>query len=194
MATRREPRFKLCRRLGINICGHPKALDRGTKVGRGKISEYGKQLMEKQKIKAYYGILERQFARYMQKSEKSKEVTGTALLTMLECRLDNLVYRLGFGRSIRQARQFVSHGHIMVNGSKVNIPSYEVKVNDVISVRESLKNNDKVLNNLNGGTFLNLAYLERDTQKMTGRLARKPGRLEIPVEVNEILAVELYSK
>ena len=126
MATRREPRFKLCRHLGVNVCGHPKALKRtdtkkssatAARTGQ-KVSQYGLQLLEKQKIKAYYGILERQFARYFEMADKSDEMTGVALLKALECRLDNLVYRIGFARSIRQARQLVTHGHVLVNGSR----------------------------------------------------------------------------
>ena len=140
MATRREPRFKLSRHLGVNVCGHPKAMKRvdTKKPARGgqKVSQYALQLMEKQKIKAYYGILERQFARYFKIAKKSTEMTGVALLKNLECRLDNMVYRIGFARSIRQARQIVNHGHVLVNGQKVDIPSYGVKVNDVTTRSE----------------------------------------------------------
>lgn len=196
MATRREPRFKLCRRLGVNVCGHPKALDRGVqtaKAGR-KMSDYARQLVEKQKLKAYYGLLERQFRRYMQKSQRSKEVTGTALLRQLECRLDNLVYRIGFGRSIRQARQFVNHGHILVNGRKVDIPSYNVRAGDVISVREGSRRNDKIMQNIADCAGAGVLYIERDLDNYRGKLTRLPGREEIPVDVNEILIIELYSK
>lgn len=197
MATRREPRFKLCRRLGVNVCGHPKAMDRydGGNTRRGKkVSEYGRQLTEKQKIKAYYGIFEKQFRRYMRKSEKSKEVTGTALLKQLECRLDNLVYRIGFGRSIRQARQFVNHGHILVNGKPVDIPSYSVKQGDVVTVREQSRNIDKIMANIADCAGKGVAYIERDFVNFSGKLLYVPTREEIPIEVNEILAVELYSK
>lgn len=196
MATRREPRFKLCRRLGVNVCGHPKALDRGvqtSKTGR-KMSDYARQLVEKQKLKAYYGLLERQFRRYMQKSQRSRDVTGTALLLQLECRLDNIVHRIGFGRSIRQARQFVNHGHIMVNGRKVDIPSYNVRVGDVISVREESRRNDKIMQNIADCAGIGVLYIERDLDNYLGKLARLPGREEIPVEVNEIMIIELYSK
>ena len=197
MATRREPRFKLCRRLGINVCGHPKALDRGVKTtsrGGKKLSEYALQLIEKQKIKAYYGILEKQFLRYMRRSEKSREVTGTALLKQLECRLDNLVYRIGFGRSIRQSRQFVNHGHILVNGKKVDIPSYIVKERDVISVRESSRTNDKILSNFQESRSFGVTYIEKDFANFSGTLLRIPSREEIPIDVNEIMVIELYSK
>ena len=202
MATRREPRFKLCRHLGVNVCGHPKAMRRSdpkkaaavsARTGQ-KISQYGLQLLEKQKIKAYYGILERQFARYFDLAKKSDEMTGVALLKALECRLDNLVYRAGFARSIRQARQFVTHGHILVNGNKVDIPSYGVKVNDVITLKEQLRTNPLVDSNFNGLVSFNVPYIERDKNQFTAKLVREPMRDELPIDVNEILAVELYSK
>jgi len=198
MATRREPRFKLCRHLGVNVCGHPKALKRvdSKKPARGgqKVSEYGLQMLEKQKIKAYYGILERQFARYFDVAKKSSEVTGAALLKQMECRLDNLVYRIGFARSIRQARQIVNHGHILVNGSKVDIPSYGVKVNDVISLREKSRTNQVFADNFEGLVSFNVPYLEKNKTQFSAKLIREPQREELPIEVNEIFAVELYSK
>ena len=198
MATRREPRFKLSRHLGVNICGHPKALKRvdSKKPMRGnqKVSEYGLQLLEKQKIKAYYGILERQFARYFDIAKKSHEMTGVALLKTLECRLDNLVYRIGFARSIRQARQLVNHGHILVNGSKVDIPSFGVKVNDVISLKEKTRTNQVFQDNFEGLVSFNVPYLEKNKGQFSATLIREPQREELPIEVNEILAVELYSK
>ncbi len=202
MATRREPRFKLCRHLGVNVCGHPKAMKRSdpkkaaaasARTGQ-KISQYALQLLEKQKIKAYYGILERQFARYFDMAKKSNEMTGVALLKSLECRLDNLVYRIGFARSIRQARQFVSHGHILVNGNKVDIPSYGVKVNDVISLKEKSRTNALIEANFNGLVSFNVPYIEKDKSKFSATLIREPMRDELPIDVNEILAVELYSK
>ncbi len=202
MATRREPRFKLCRHLGVNVTGHPKAMKRSdpkkaaavsARTGQ-KISQYGLQLLEKQKIKAYYGILERQFARYFDLAKKSDEMTGVALLKALECRLDNLVYRAGFARSIRQARQFVTHGHILVNGNKVDIPSYGVKVDDVISLKENIRTNPLVDANFNGLVSFNVPYIERDKNQFTAKLVREPMRDELPIDVNEILAVELYSK
>ncbi len=202
MATRREPRFKLCRHLGVNVCGHPKALKRAdtkknaaasVRTGQ-KVSQYGLQLLEKQKIKAYYGILERQFARYFSMAAKSEEMTGVALLKALECRLDNLVYRTGFARSIRQARQLVTHGHILVNGSKVDIPSYGVKVNDVISLKEKTRTNPLVEANFNGLVSFNVPYLEKDKAQFSAKLVREPMREELPIDVTEILAVELYSK
>lgn len=197
MATRREPRFKLCRRLGVNVCGHPKAMKRmDDKPVRGgkKISEYGLQLMEKQKLKAYYGILERQLARYMELSQMSKGITGEVLLQTLECRLDNLVYRLGFARSIRQARQIVTHGHITLNGRRVNIPSQMVKENDTIALRQESRKNPMLADNFQELHPFGLNYLEKNPEEYTGKLLRKPQRSEIPVEVNEILVIEHYSQ
>ena len=198
MATRREPRFKLCRHLGVNVCGHPKAMKRvDTKKpmrGGQKVSEYGLQLLEKQKIKAYYGILERQFARYFEIAKKSPEMTGVALLKNLECRLDNLVYRIGFARSIRQARQIVSHGHVLVNGQKMDIPSYGVKVNDVIALKEKSRTNTLFQDNFQGLVAFNVPYIEKNKEQFSAKLIREPMREELPIEVNEILAVELYSK
>ena len=203
MATRRDPRFKLCRHLGVNVCGHPKALKRSdvkknaaaaaARAGQ-KVSQYGLQLMEKQKIKAYYGILERQFARYFEIARKSQEMTGVALLKALECRLDNIVYRIGFARSIRQARQLVSHGHILVNGKKVDIPSFGVSVNDVVSLKEATRTNPLIDANFNGLVSFSVPYIEKDKAQFSAKLIREPLREELPIDVNEILAVELYSK
>ena len=142
MATRRNPRFKECRRLGVNVCGHPKAMDRANAPAfkrTKKVSEYGKQLIEKQKVKAYYGILERQLTQYYKRALKAEGKTGEALIVALECRLDNLVYRIGFASSIRMARQMVTHGHITVDGEKVNIPSFAVKVGQSISLIEKMR-------------------------------------------------------
>ncbi|MDR0616252.1 MAG: 30S ribosomal protein S4 [Synergistaceae bacterium] len=200
MATRREPRFKLCRRLGVNVYNHPKALKRvsaqaqkGGRAGK-KSSEYGLQLMEKQKIKAYYGVLERQFVRYYKHGQKSPEATGVAMLKGLECRLDNLVYRIGFGRSIRQSRQIVNHGHILVNGRKVDIPSYGCKPGDVISLREKSRDNELIRTNFQDLKGFAVGYIERNIDQFSGTLTRAPMRDEIPIDVNEILVVELFSK
>ena len=197
MATNREPRFKLCRRLGVNVCGHPKALDRTAKAkgarGPKKMSDYGLQLLEKQKIKAYYGVLERQFVRYYENATKSSDVTGHALLKALECRLDNIVYRLGLARSIRQARQLVNHGHIQVNGKKVDIPSFSMRAGDLIQVREKSRKNPLILDNFQGSAGVGVSYVEK-TEELGGKLLRIPTREEIPIDVNEILVIELYSK
>lgn len=197
MATRREPRFKLCRKLGVNIYGHPKALSRLTKDGarsRKKTSEYGLQLLEKQKLKAYYGLLEKQFSRYVEKAKKGKDITGVALLRFLETRLDNLVYRIGFANSIRQARQMVTHGHITLNGSKVNIPSCHVKIGDCIALREKSRENEMFAGNFLELKSFDVPYIQKDFTAFSGTLTRLPEREEIPIEVNEILVVEFYSK
>lgn len=139
MARMRQPRFKLCRRLGLNVVGHPKAMNRadaGQSRADKKLSYYGMQLLEKQRLRAYYGVLEKQFSKYVYKAIKSKEASGDALVKLLECRLDNLVYRMGFASTLRQARQMVNHGHITVNGKKVDIPSYIVSVRDAIALKE----------------------------------------------------------
>ncbi|MFX0548490.1 30S ribosomal protein S4 [Hathewaya histolytica] len=197
MARYTGPRFKLCRRLGVNVTGHPKAMKRATKensrAGR-KLSDYGKQLLEKQKIKAYYGILEKQFSRYVDRAMKSREVTGDALLKTLECRLDNLVYRMGFANSIRQSRQMVTHGHILVNGKKVDIPSFEVAIGDEVSLREKSRKNQMFSENFQELSKFAVSYIETDVNSFSGKLIRLPEREEIPVEANEQLVVELYSK
>lgn len=200
MATRREPRFKLCRRLGVNVYNHPKAMKRvsaqaqkGGRAGR-KSSEYGLQLMEKQKIKAYYGVLERQFVRYYERGQKSPEATGVAMLKGLEMRLDNLVYRIGFGRSIRQSRQIVNHGHVLVNGRKVDIPSYACKPGDVISLCEKSRDNELFRTNFQDIKNFDLPYIEKNFEQYSGKLIREPNRDELPIDVNEILVVELFSK
>ncbi|KGO14357.1 30S ribosomal protein S4 [Clostridium botulinum] len=197
MAKIRDPRFKLSRRLGVNIYGHPKAMKRATRENSRegkKLSNYGKQLLEKQKIRSYYGVLEKQFLRYVKKAMKSKERTGDVLLRSLECRLDNIVYRIGFANSIRQARQMVNHGHILVNDSKVNIPSYEVKIGDVITLREKYRKNDEFADNFLALKKFSLPYIEKDYDKFSGVLIKEPERDEIPIDANETLVVELYSK
>ena len=195
MATRRDPRFKECRRFGVNVYGHPKALKRVRKDQRQKkMSEYGTQLLEKQKVKAYYNLLERQFVRYYDKAKKMQGVTGENMLVLLECRLDNLVYRIGFGNSIRQARQMVNHGHVLVNGRRVDIPSYHCKPGDVIELREASRDNEMFKTNFQELRSFELPYIEKDLEGFKGTLTRLPERAELPIEVNETLIVELYSK
>ena len=194
MATVRGPKFKLCRRLGVNVYGHPKAMNRVSKGSRKKLSEYGLQLLEKQKLKAYYGVLEKQFVRYVDKAKNSKDLTGSYLIKTLECRLDNIVYRIGFSNSIRLARQLVSHGHILVNGKKVNIPSYQIKANDVVSLKEASRRNELFLNNFLQLQSFKVPYIEKNLEEFSGKLIRLPERDEVPIEVNEILVVEFYSR
>ena len=197
MAKMMGPRFKQCRRLGLNVCGHPKAMDRagrGTSRADKKLSPYGLQLLEKQRLRAYYGVLEKQFRNYVKKAEKLKESTGVALIQMLECRLDNVVYRLGFANSIRQARQMVVHGHILVNGKKVDIPSFAVQVGDEVSLREKSRTNVMFKENFESGALNEYPYLSKDMDKFSGVLTRLPERQEVPIEIDEILIVEFYSK
>lgn len=197
MATRRNPRFKECRRLGVNVCGHPKAMDRAGAPAfkkTKKASDYSLHLTEKQKVKAYYNILEKQLRRYFEQATKSKEMTGVALLIALETRLDNLVYRLGFASSIRMARQMVSHKHIEVDGKVINIPSYAVKVGSTISLVEKMRRSEQFKSTYLSNNKAKLDYLERDDDNFTGKLARLPLRSEIPVQINDQMVVEYYSK
>ena len=197
MAKMMGPRFKQCRRLGLNVCGHPKAMDRaakGTARNDKKLSDYGTQLLEKQRLRAYYGVMEKQFANYFKKASKSKDLTGYALIKLLECRLDNLVYRLGFANSIRQARQMVVHGHILVNGQKVDIPSYNVSVGDEIKLREKSQKSVMFKENFEANSLNTLPYLNKNIENFTGTLVRMPERMEVPIEINEVLVVEYYSK
>jgi small subunit ribosomal protein S4 len=197
MATRRNPKYKECRRLGVNVCGNPKAMKRaetGTNQKRRRQTEYGLQLTEKQKLKAYYGILERQLRNYYNLSKKSKGKTGDALLGLLECRLDNLVYRIGFANSIRLARQQVNHGHLLVNGKKVDIPSYIVSAGDVITLKEASRNIVPFRENFLDNVGYDLPYIDKDKEAFSAKLVRLPNRDEIPVEINDVLIVEFYSK
>lgn len=192
MARPRGARFKIARSLGVNVFDHPKAMKRGPKQHR-KMSEYGKQLMEKQKLKAYYGMMEKQFSIYVEQALSSKENPGEKLVQRLEQRLDNIVYRLGFGNSLRQARQMVVHGHILVDGKKVDKPSYRVSPGEVISLREKSRNNEMFKSNFQDRTAV-LPYLEKNAEAFTGSLTRLPGREEIPIEVTDSLIIEFYSK
>ena len=197
MATRRGPRFKECRRLGVNVCGHPKAMDRANDPAfkrTKKTSEYGLQLIEKQKVKAYYGILERQLVRYFGLASKAEGKTGAALISILECRLDNLVYRLGFASSIRMARQMISHKHILVDGKKINIPSFNVKVGSTISLDEKARKSEQFKKTWFDSNVAPLDYLERDADNFSGKLVSYPQREKIPVIINEQMIVELFSK
>lgn len=194
MAKNMKPRFKESRRFGVNIYNHPKALNKQGNQPQKKLSTYGIQLLEKQKLKAYYGVLEKQFRIYVQKAEKSSIQTGHALIFLLETRLDNLVYRLGFASSIRQARQMVVHRHILVNNNRVDRPSFQISPGDTISLREKSRKNQVFLENLNIETNFSNQYLELDKNKFEGRLLRQPQRHEIPIEISEHLIVEFYSR
>ena len=161
-----------------------------------KLSEYGVQMREKQKAKRYYGVLESQFRDYFEMANKKAGTTGENLLTILETRLDNVVYRMGFAMTRRQARQLVNHGHFTVNGKKVNIPSYLVKAGDVIEVAESSRSSEvfKRLMGENAPVFLQPAWMEREKNALKGTVTRLPVREDIDVPVEEHLIVELYSK
>ena len=162
---------------------------------RGRLSDYGVQLREKQKVRRVYGVLEKQFRNYYKAAAKIKGNTGENLLTLLETRLDNVVYRMGFGSTRAESRQLVAHNAILVNGQKVNIPSYNVQVGDVVSLREKSKKQLRVQ------TALQLAaqrgeveWVAVDSNKMEGTFSRTPDRADLPAEINENLIVELYSK
>lgn len=162
---------------------------------RTRISDYGVQLREKQKVRRLYGILEKQFRNYYKEAARIKGATGDNLLTLLESRLDNVVYRLGFGSTRAEARQLVSHSSILVNGKKVNIPSYQVQPGDVISVREKAKKQLRIQSAVQLAAQRGAAdWIEVDANKLEGTYKRVPDRSELPSEINESLIVELYSK
>lgn len=197
MAKMMKPRFKTSRRLGVNICGHPKAMNRASASfdrSARKLSNYGVQLLEKQRLRAYYNVLERQFEGYVSKAMKHPGVTGEVLVQLLESRLDNLVYRLGLALSIRQARQMVNHGHILLNGNKVNIPSHQVLPGDLISLREKSRNNEHFIQHYQQSDYASYPYLEKLPDEFGGKLVKVPNRQDIPIEVNDQLVVEYYSK
>ena len=162
---------------------------------RKKLSEYGMQLREKQKTKSFYGVQEKQFRRYFEMASNKKGVTGEELLIILESRLDNVVYRLGFGSSRAQARQLVNHGHFEVNGKKVDIPSYLVKAGDVVAVREIRKDNKIIQENVEVNSSRPVpSWLEKDNEKLIGKVIRLASREDVDIPVEEHLIVELYSK
>ena len=163
--------------------------------GRSKSSEYGLQLREEQKAKRFYGVLESQFRSYFEMAERRPGQTGENLLTILECRLDNVVYRLGFAMSRAEARQMVTHGHITINGRKVNIPSYQVKPGMVVALKESSRGIEKIKANIEANAFRNAPkWLEYDANNMMAKVAALPAREDIDLPIEERLIVELYSK
>ncbi len=202
MARYTGPKHRLARREGLNIIEKTSSsLQRrltvppGAHGGKGrsnKISEYGKQLREKQKAKRTYGLMEKQFRNYFTVATKVKGKTGEALLQLLEKRLDNIVYRLGFVPSRTMARQLVSHGHVMVNGQKVNIPSYSLNTDQVVTLDSTALKIPAVVKLLETAENKVPAYLER--KAAAGRLVKTPSRDEIPVELNEQLIIEYYSR
>lgn len=197
MAVNRVPVLKRCRSLGLDplYLGISKKSNRQLKRANRKISEYGLQLREKQKAKFIYGVLEKPFRNYYRKADRMKGMTGTNLMVMLEMRLDNVIFRLGFARTRKEARQIVDHKHVMVNGKCVNIPSYAVKAGDVIEIREKSKGSQRYKDILDAaGDRVVPAWLEADQESLKGTVKALPSREEIDVPVEEMLIVELYSK
>ncbi len=197
MAVDRVPVLKRCRSLGLDpiYLGIDKKSNRELKRANRKVSEYGLQLREKQKAKFIYGVLEKPFRNYYTKAEKMEGQTGENMMILLERRLDNVIFRMGFGRTRRETRQIVDHKHILVNGKCVNIPSYLVKAGDVIEVKEKAKSSQRYKDVLEvtAGRLVP-AWLDVDQENLKGVVKELPTREEIDVPVNEMLIVELYSK
>ena len=195
MARSNGPILKRCRSLDIDptYLGYSKKSKKVNKNSRRKVSEYGLQLREKQKTKFVYGVLERQFRNYFEMASRKKGITGHELLRILESRLDNVVYRLGFANTRPQARQLVTHGNFAVNGKKVDIASYLVKPGDVVSVLENKKNNPVIKDALEKGSVVP-EWLELDAKTLSAKVLRPVNREEIDVPVEEHLIVELYNK
>ncbi len=202
MARYRGPKSRIARKFGVPVFGPDKSFDRknhppgmhGLNARRRKKSEYGLQLMEKQKAKYTYGVLERQFRGLFQRAASSTGKTGDVLLQLLESRLDNVVFRLGLAKSRAGARQLVLHRHVVVNGNIVNIPSYLLKPGDLVGVREKSKSLEIINESLHSRRHSRYGWLEWDTTQMAGKFINRPERDEIPEEIKEQLIVELYSK
>ena len=200
MAVNRVPVLKRCRSLGIEpqFLGIDKDSKRKLTRTNRKVSEYGQQLREKQKAKFIYGVLEKPFRNYYEKADRQSGMTGENLMRMLELRLDNVIFRLGFARTRREARQVVDHKHVLVNGKCVNIPSYQVKAGDKIEIKDKKKASAryKADNGILAATAGRAVpeWLEADTENLTGTVKEVPTRAMIDVPVNEMLIVELYSK
>ncbi|HQQ62709.1 MAG TPA: 30S ribosomal protein S4 [Pseudomonadales bacterium] len=206
MARYIGPKCKLSRREGTDLMlkSGVRPLDSKCKIEtapgqhgqrRGRLSDFGVQLREKQKVRRIYGVLEKQFRGYYAEASRRKGNTGENLLRLLECRLDNVVYRMGFGSTRAEARQLVSHKAISVNGSTVNVPSYQVKAGDIIAVREKSKNQLRIQSSMAIAAQRGQSeWLELNAGKMEGQLKRVPDRSDLSSEINESLIVELYSK
>ena len=197
MAVNRTPVLKRCRALGLepSVLGYDKKSNRQPHNAGKKVSEYGLQLREKQKAKFIYGVLEKPFRNYYEKADMKKGMTGENLMVMLESRLDNVVFRMNFARTRKEARQIVGHKHVLVNGKQVNIPSYLVKAGDVIEIREKSKSltRYKEIVEVTGGR-LTPEWIDVDIDALKGTVKNLPTREQIDVPVNEMLIVELYSK
>ncbi|WP_342258863.1 30S ribosomal protein S4 [Spiroplasma endosymbiont of Dioctria linearis] len=194
--------FKKARRYGFSILETGKEFSKGKKrttapgqhgARRTKLSGYGQQMQEKQKVKFMYGLTERQFRNTYARAKKIKGITGTIFLQQLESRLDNVIYRMGLSLTRQGARQLVSHGHILVNGKKLDIPSYSVKIGDIISVKEKMQKNDKIVEAL-ASNVSTVEFVKFDKIKLTGSLLRLPERKELNQEINEALIVEWYNR
>ena len=197
MAVDRVPVLKRCRSLGMDpiYLGIDKKSNRESKRANKKLSEYGQQLREKQKAKFIYGVLEKPFRNYYAKASKMNGMVGTNLMILLECRLDNVLFRMGFGRTRKETRQIVDHKHVLVNGKQVNIPSYQVKAGDVIEIKEKFKSAQRYKDILEvTASRMVPAWLESDQENLRGTVKELPTRDEIDVPVNEMLIVDLYSK
>lgn len=196
MAVNRVPVLKRCRALGLEpgFLGYDKKSNRNPRASR-KVSEYGLQLREKQKAKFIYGVLEKPFRNYYEKADRMKGMSGENLMIMLETRLDSIIFRLGFARTRREARQVVGHKHILVNGKSVNIPSYLVKAGDVIELTEKAKSLQryKEIAEITGGRLIP-EWMDVDMENFKGNIKNLPTREMIDVPVDEMLIVELYSK
>ena len=197
MAVNRVPVLKRCRSLGLEptVLGIDKKSTRELKRANRKMSEYGLQLREKQKAKFIYGVLEKPFRNYYKKADRMQGQTGANLMTILECRLDNVDFRMGLARTRKEARQIVDHKHVLVNGKQVNIPSYLVKVGDVVEIKEKCKGSQryKDILEVTGGRLVP-EWIEADQEALKGTIKEYPTREMIDVPVNEVLIVELYSK
>ena len=197
MAVDRVPVLKRCRSLGLDpiYLGIDKKSNRQLKRANKKVSEYGLQLREKQKAKFIYGVLEKPFRNYYEKADRMKGMTGENLMTLLESRLDNVVFRMGFARTRREARQIVDHKHVLVNGKCVNIPSYLIKAGDVIEIKESAKSMQryKDILDVTAGRLVP-EWIDADVENFKGTIKNLPTREMIDVPVDEMLIVELYSK
>ena len=197
MAVNRVPVLKRCRSLGMDpvYLGIDKKSNRQLKRSNRKMSEYGLQLREKQKAKFIYGVLEKPFRNYFEKAQRMNGMTGGNLMILLESRLDNVVFRMGFARTRREARQIVDHKHVLVNGKQVNIPSYLIKAGDTVEIKEAKKSSPryKEIVEVTGGRMVP-DWLEVDQENLKGTVKELPAREAIDVPVDEMLIVELYSK
>ena len=197
MAVNRVPVLKRCRSLGLepSYLGYDKKSNRQNARAGKKVSEYGLQLREKQKAKFIYGVLEKPFRNYYKKADRMKGMTGENLMTMLEARLDSVVFRMGFARTRREARQVVDHKHVLVNGKVINVPSYQIKAGDVIEIKESAKSMQryKDIVEVTGGRLVP-EWMDVDIDNFKGTVKNLPTREMIDVPVDEMLIVELYSK